>query len=128
MVLQMCGNLRTGWFSWMKSFACWTVGSQSFLSARPGGGDGTLEGRTPSGWSYVVLLPPSSLLPDTPHGYFINIIMSWILKDFSQQENRGLLCHDLAIYTLPLLCHYYVLLVTIFTGTRRWYKDNLCLG
>ena len=53
-------------------------------------------------------LPPPCLpdcpLPAPPHGYFINIIMSWILKDFSQQENRGLLCHDLAIYTLPLLC------------------------
>lgn len=43
------------------------------------------------GRSHGVLLPPN--------GFFINIIMSWILKDFAQQENRGLLCHDLAIYT-----------------------------
>ena len=59
----------------------------------------------------VCLLPACLPAACPPHGYFINIIMSWILKDFSQQENRGLLCHDLAIYTLPLCasmchCHY----------------------
>ena len=65
-----------------------------------------------AGWSWLVLdtacLHPAWLpsWPSTaPHGYFINIIMSWILKDFSQQENRGLLCHDLAIYPL-WQCHY----------------------
>ena len=51
------------------------------------------------------LLPACLPAACPPHGYFINIIMSWILKDFSQQENRGLLCHDLAIYPL-WQCHY----------------------
>ena len=92
---------------------CWI--SVISHSARTDGGDGEMEGRARSvwsaGWQDGHMLSASSLpaslpacpLPAPPHGYFINIIMSWILKDFSQQENRGLLCHDLAIYTLPML-------------------------
>ena len=108
----MCGNLRAGSVGWNHLHVGLLDLSQFWLGAnrRWWRGDGRqstvcLVCRM-AGWSYVVcLLPPSLPAACPPHGYFINIIMSWILKDFSQQENRGLLCHDLAISSLPL-CHY----------------------
>ena len=103
MVLQMCGNLRA---VQLDEIICMLDGwiSRSVQSVVTGRwkAEPRQDGRMVTCGPTASLLPP----PCPPHGYFINIIMSWILKDFSQQENRGLLCHDLAIYTLPLLCHY----------------------
>ena len=116
-----CKCVETWWPVLLDEIICmtrisWITQSVISFSARPDGGDGEMEARARSGLQdgRMVLaclgycLPPPWLpcWPSTaPHGYFINIIMSWILKDFSQQENRGLLCHDLAIYPL-WQCHY----------------------